>query len=73
MGIKNFWNKDNWEYRPGPMYTSFDIRMAINYRRSEVLGVPRSSRFLIHGNQSAYKTSVHPPNHLKLIKVICMT
>ena len=26
--MKSFWNKDDWEYRPGPMYTSFDIRMA---------------------------------------------
>ena len=27
VGIKSFWNKDNWEYIPGSMYTSFDIRM----------------------------------------------
>ena len=28
VGIKSFWNKDDWEYRPGPMYTSLDTRMA---------------------------------------------
>ena len=28
VGIKSLWNKDDWEYRPGSMYTSFDIRMA---------------------------------------------
>ena len=43
--MKHFGNKDNWEYKPGSMYTSFDIRMAINYSRGELLGVLRSSEF----------------------------
>ena len=49
------------EYRPGPMYTSFDIRMArvtlILTTTKGLLGIPK-----IGGNYSAYKTSVHSPN-----------
>ena len=50
VGINSFWNKADWEYRPGPMYTYFWYKngkshSTFNYTRGEFLGVPISSGF----------------------------
>ena len=61
--MRSFYNKDDWEYRPGPTDTSFDIRMArvtliLNITKGSFQEFRKAVGFLIHGNESAYKTSV---------------
>ena len=38
--MRSFCNKGDWEYRPGPMDTSFDIRMA---RVTLILNITKGS------------------------------